>query len=374
MAGLYVHIPFCKQACHYCNFHFSTSLKLKQNLLHALHIELQQRKDYLETKELDTIYLGGGTPSILEVDDIMRLFDQISQIFTWPTNAEITIEANPDDLSMEKIKSLKMTPVNRLSIGIQSFHDPELQFMNRSHDAELAHRSLFLAQSEGFDNITMDLIYGSPISSTSIWQENLEQMMQYGIPHFSCYALTVEPRTVLAHQVKMGKTHSPDDKLMAQYFTILMEFAKSNGYQHYEISNFAKPNRLAIHNRNYWLGKSYLGIGPSAHSYNGSSRSWNVSSNPEYIRSTVQGQRHFREEILSCMDRYNEYVMTRLRTMWGCDINEIRDISEAYASHFSKAVLKHLGTNLMKQDGSQHKLTNEGKFFADRIARDLFVI
>lgn len=370
MSGIYIHIPFCKQACHYCDFHFSTSMKLKGELVNALLTELELRKEYLEEKELSSIYLGGGTPSLLKQDELSQIFDKIQQLFSIKDNAEITLEANPDDLTEEKLKMLSHSPVNRLSIGIQSFSDEDLQFMNRAHNAGEAHQCIELAQKYGFQNLTVDLIYGAPTTTDKQWLQNIDRLFEYDIPHLSCYCLTVEPKTALAHFVKTGKVADVDDEQASRQFDILMEKMEDKGYEHYEISNFAKPGWHAIHNSNYWRGEAYLGVGPSAHSYDRKSRQWNVANNSKYIKAIKEGVIPSEKELLTPEQRYNEYIMTGLRTKWGV---ELERIDPAFQKYFVQESKPYLEEGKIEKKGGAFVLTRAGKHLADRIAMELFV-
>ncbi len=373
MAGLYLHIPFCKQACHYCNFHFSTSLKLKTPLLDALCQEIALQRDYLQGAPLKSVYLGGGTPSLLETGELTALFETIRQYFPLENGAEITLEANPDDISLDKLRDWKnYTPVNRLSIGIQSFSETDLLWMHRAHNAHEARACLDLALETGFDNLTVDLIYGAPTTSDAQWQENLRTVLDAGVPHLSCYSLTVEEGTALAHFVQKGQAPPVDDQKSARQFAWLLEETARHGYEHYEISNFALPGRYARHNSNYWTGAHYLGIGPSAHSFNGVSRQWNVANNAGYIRALQAGQIPFELETLSPAQRYNEYVMTGLRTQWGCEEQRIRTLGEPMAAYFFSEIQAFIAAGQVEKSAGTYRLTREGKFLADRIASDLF--
>ncbi|MCC6724847.1 MAG: radical SAM family heme chaperone HemW [Saprospiraceae bacterium] len=371
MAGLYLHIPFCKQACHYCNFHFSTSLKQKDAMVAAILQELHLQKDYLGGESLETIYFGGGTPSLLGKHDLDLIFEAIFKHYPVAAqNMEVTLEANPDDLTPLKINELRSTPINRLSIGVQSFSETDLRFMNRAHNAAEALACIQNAQSVGFENLTVDLIYGSPSTSHQQWAENLSTLVSLQIPHLSCYCLTVEPKTALAHQVKKGTARPVDDEHAAQQFEYLMEAAQRAGYEHYEISNFALPDWHSRHNASYWQGKKYLGVGPSAHSYNGQSRQWNVANNAAYIRSLLEETLPFELETLTPVQRYNEYVMTGLRTVWGCNLLKIKDLG--FESHFTEGAKPFLLDGTMELDGENYRLTKSGKFLADGIAAELF--
>ncbi len=373
MAGLYLHIPFCKQACHYCNFHFSTSLKQKDEMVQAILQELTLQKDYLKGATLDTIYFGGGTPSLLTQQDLLNIFEKINQVHPVASNAEITLEANPDDLSTEKLTELKNTPINRLSIGIQSFFEKDLTFMNRAHNATEAKNCIQNAQSIGFNNLTIDLIYGTPTTSNEMWQQNIQTALDFNIPHISCYCMTVEPNTALDHFVKKGKADPVDEEKAAQQFEMLMTDLKSAGYEHYEISNFAKSGWHARHNSNYWLGTDYLGIGPSAHSFNGKSRQWNVANNAQYIKALTAQETAFEVETLSKEQQYNEYILTALRTKWGCDLAKIENWGQAFKHHFEKISKSYLTNQLIQQKNNIFTLTDKGKLLADRIALELFM-
>ncbi len=371
MAGLYLHIPFCKQACHYCNFHFSTSLKNKDAMVAALLQELRLQREYLEGEPLETIYFGGGTPSLLSQLELDAIFEAIFKHYSVaPQNLEVTLEANPDDLAVLKINELRNTPINRLSIGVQSFSEADLRFMNRAHDASEAHACIQNAQHAGFENLTVDLIYGSPTTSHQQWAANLSTLISLRIPHLSCYCLTIEPKTALAHQVKKGSAQPVDDEHAAQQFEHLMEATERAGYEHYEISNFALPGWYSRHNASYWQGKKYLGIGPSAHSYNGHSRQWNVANNANYIRSIQAGDVPFELELLTPVQRYNEYVMTGLRTAWGCSLLKIKDLG--FETHFAEGAKVFLEDGTMQVVGNTYRLTKAGRFLADGIAAELF--
>ncbi len=371
MSGLYLHIPFCKQACHYCNFHFSTSLKYKAEMLAAILRELELQKGYLEAAPLRSIYFGGGTPSLLEVDEIKVIFEKIFALYSVDENAEITLEANPDDLTKAKLAALSQTPINRLSIGIQSFSDTDLQYMNRAHNAQEAQQCIALAQDHGFHNLTVDLIYGTPTMDTTQWAYNIQQLLDLQIPHISCYCLTVEPQTALAHFVKTGKSKPVDDLRAEEQFLYLIDRLESEGYEHYEISNFAQAGHYAVHNSNYWLGETYLGIGPSAHSFNKTSRQWNIAHNSQYIKalSTPQSKDWYEKEALDADQRYNEYVMTRLRTHWGV---VLADLSPKYRTHFLKEIEPYLQNEKVRVEGNIYRLTKSGRLLADRIASDVF--
>ena len=374
MAGLYIHIPFCRKACHYCNFHFSTSFKLKTELVEAIANELHLQQNYLNKQTINSIYLGGGTPSVLNINELNIIFDKIYQIHNVSPQAEITLEANPDDLNGEFLQNLKKyTPVNRLSIGIQSFSEEDLRWMNRAHNAIEARSCIEYAQDAGFDNLTVDLIYGAPTTSDEQWLKNLQIIFDYDIPHISCYALTVEDDTALSNFIKKGKRPAINDENAARQFEILQDEMKRNAFLQYEISNFAQPDKFAKHNTNYWFGVPYLGIGPAAHSFNGTSRQWNIANNPQYIRSIANEKVPFTHENLTVTQQYNEYVMTSLRTMWGSDPITINEkFGKQYLKYFNQKIIQHIQNKNVVTDGKKYFLTDKGKLFADRIAMELF--
>jgi len=374
VGGIYIHIPFCKQACHYCDFHFSTTLKNKGELVEAICSEIERRKNYLIDKNIETLYFGGGTPSLLSKDELEKILGTVNKYFTLTNDAEITLEANPDDLNKAKLLGIKSLGVNRVSIGIQSFFDENLLLMNRSHTSEQATSAVKEVQKAGFENITIDLIYGLPGLTIERWKQNLKQAFTLDVPHISAYGLTVEERTALNHLVKTKKVKLPEEPLVIEQFTTLIEEAQKNGFIHYEISNFCKEGMQSRHNSNYWKGVHYLGIGPSAHSYNGASRQWNVSSNTIYIKKINANEPWFEEEKLTEENKFNEYVMTRLRTIWGIDIEFVKNT-------FGEKKLKDLLNNSKDYISSGHInrkaesiiLTPKGKLLADKIASDLFI-
>ncbi len=373
MPGIYLHIPFCKQACHYCNFHFTTSLKHKGAIVAAILKELELQRDYLGGAEIGSVYFGGGTPSLLEVSELEQIFSKITALHRIAANAEITLEANPDDLTAEKLSALRRyTPVNRLSIGIQSFNDEDLRWMNRAHSAAHAHACLRDALAAGFDDLTIDLIYGAPTTSDAQWAENLQLAFEYGILHLSCYCLTVEDGTALGTFVRKGQQPPVDEEKAARQFEHLMSAAAERGYEHYEISNFALPGRYARHNSSYWRGEHYLGIGPSAHSFNGHSRQWNLANNALYIKALEENKIPFEAETLTPAQRYNEYVMTSLRTMWGTDLEKIREMGEPFAVYFRQEVGVFLNNGTIENVGKIYRLSPAGKLLADGIAAELF--
>ena len=373
-AGIYLHIPFCKKACHYCNFHFSTSMRHTSEMIDAILLEIELRKDYLENLPIASIYFGGGTPSVLETAAIHQILEKIEQFHEVLPDAEITLEANPDDLTTTKLQQLSETRINRLSIGIQSFFDRDLEYMNRAHNAEEAKSCIANAQKAGFHNLTVDLIYGTPTMSNEDWATNLQTVFDLNIPHVSCYCLTVEPKTALEHFVKTGKSEAVDEEQVAEQFQVLIDEMTKHGYLHYEISNFAKPNFFAVHNGNYWKGKQYLGIGPSAHSFNGHSRQWNVAHNAQYIKSLKQNALNFEVEDLTQKDIFNEYIMTGLRTIWGVDLNKIESFGLEVKAHFIEKSITYLQQSLMIQEGKHYKLTSKGRLLSDGIISELFWI
>ncbi|RYE23959.1 MAG: radical SAM family heme chaperone HemW [Sphingobacteriales bacterium] len=375
MAGIYLHIPFCKQACNYCNFHFSTSLGMKEDLLKAIHTELELQRNYLAGAPVETIYFGGGTPSLLSADEINRITEHIFQQYNVSNLKEFTLEANPDDLSVAYLRSLKDTQVNRFSIGVQSFKQADLQYMNRAHNANEAEYAIKAAQDIGFEKLSIDLIYGTPGLTDNEWLANVNKVRELQIPHFSAYALTVEEGTALHHSIKKKKTKPVDNEQSAAQFEILAEQAAAMGYEQYEISNLALPGQYAIHNTNYWTGVPYLGIGPSAHSFDGDKRRWNVANNALYTKGLLAEQKlNYEEESLTQEQRLNEYIMTSLRTMWGCDLQKIE---KEYGSTVVKQILHDAEEFFDKQQlvhtGDKLFLTHEGKLFADHIAALLFV-
>ncbi|HUP14424.1 MAG TPA: radical SAM family heme chaperone HemW [Niastella sp.] len=372
MAGIYLHIPFCRQACHYCNFHFSTSLKLKNEFVEALLKEIQLQATYLPSEPVNTIYFGGGTPSLLSIDEVTSILQSLRQTFTVAADAEVTLEANPDDIVEEKLKDWKQAGINRLSIGVQSFFEEDLRWMNRAHTARQAIGNLQLARKY-FDNITLDLIYGTPTLPDDKWHHNVQQAIDLGITHLSCYALTVEPGTALAHMVDKHKTTDVSTEDQARQFLLLMNWMQAAGYEHYEISNFALPGMRSRHNSSYWQGAWYLGLGPSAHSFNGKSRQWNVANNAQYIKSLKEGKVPFEVEHLTPTQRLNEYIMTSLRTMEGLQIEYvISHFGEKAADKLQQEAKQFIASGKMQLHNGFLQLTKEGKLFADGIAAALF--
>lgn len=370
---LYFHIPFCRQACHYCDFHFSTSMRNKAALLAAIQTEIELQKDYLPSKLLQSVYFGGGTPSLLSADEIKTIFQTISLHFTIAPTAEITLEANPDDLTIEYLNALKDTPINRLSIGIQSFSEADLKWMNRAHNSQQAKTCIENALQIGFENITIDLIYGAPTTSNLVWQQNLSILNLLPIPHFSAYCLTVEPKTALAHHIKTGKSPAPVEQHAIEQWQILLDFCAKNGFEQYEISNFAKNGQYAQHNSAYWKQQPYLGLGPSAHSFDGASRQWNIANNAQYIAALQEHKVPYEREVLSLTDAYNEYIMTSLRTIWGADEEYIHTtFGGEFVLHFQTEKAALLEEELVEKRKGKWVLTPNGKLQADHVAAMLF--
>ncbi len=373
MAGIYIHIPFCKQACHYCNFHFSTSLGQKEELLAAIIREIDLQKDYLAQATIETIYFGGGTPSILSAGEIEAILSTIAKHHSIAPDAELTLEANPDDLNAKKLSELKSAGIKRLSIGIQSFHDNDLAWMNRSHDASEARKCLDLARAEGFDNLSADLIFGSNTTTTQLWQENLEIAAAYKLQHLSCYSLTVEKGTALNHFIQSGKITAPPESLAEEQFNLTMDFLRDHGYEHYEISNYAKNKQYSRHNTNYWKQVSYLGIGPSAHSYNGNNRQWNIAHNAKYISSLKENKLLAEIEELSKTDQINEYLLTGLRTMWGCNQRHLDGLHPEWKRFIEEDLAEQIEQKNITEDNNHLYLTAKGKLMADTIISQLFL-
>ncbi|WP_445720113.1 radical SAM family heme chaperone HemW [Flavobacterium sp.] len=405
MSGIYIHIPFCKQACHYCDFHFSTNLKKKDEMVLALAKEIEMRSKNTSithhpssiTEPIETIYFGGGTPSILEISDLKFLIDAVYKNYKVVENPEITVEANPDDLNFDFaqydkevdlsvraesrtiFEELQTIGVNRLSIGIQSFFEDDLKLMNRAHNVEEAKKCLEIA-TQYFDNISIDLIYGVPQMSNEKWLQNIETALSFGVQHISSYALTVEPKTALHSFIQKGIIPSPDDEVAQEHFQILVDKLSENGFIHYELSNFGKENYLSKNNSSYWLGKKYIGIGPSAHSYDGKNRGWNVSNNSLYIKSIQENKLPIEIETLTKTDRYNEYIMTGLRTIWGVSLERIeKEFGKTYLDYLLMQSKKHFEQELLECVKSSEvetilKTTKKGKFLSDGIASDLFLL
>ena len=398
MAGIYIHIPFCKQACHYCDFHFSTSTKKKNELLAAICSEIELRKSEISVP-IKTIYFGGGTPSLLNKEEIDLLIGEVYKNFEVEENIEVTLEANPDDLTKGNLYQLSKTKVNRLSIGVQSFFEEDLTLMNRAHNALEAKQCLTMA-TQYFDNISVDLIYGIPGLDDNRWEESLDTIIAFGIPHVSCYALTVEPKTVLKKLIKNGKIAPVSEINSHRQYLILLDKMKKEGYVNYEFSNFGKQGYFSENNTAYWQGKSYLGLGPSAHSFDGNIRSWNISNNIQYINQIQIGKLPIKRETLSKTDRYNEYLMTGLRTMCGVSLNKVKNnfgikyldyLLEQTKIPINDGLLEIVLAKVVKppinsRSSSSSKkeeffsndsvliISEKGKFLSDGIASNLFMV
>jgi len=374
MAGIYFHFPFCRQACHYCNFHFSTQLKYQDKILQAFEKEIELRIEELPAK-LESIYFGGGSPSLLSPKSVQRLIDVVNKNFKSHENIEITIEVNPDDVSYNYLKDLVSAGINRLSIGIQSFSDAELKLMNRIHNADQGIKTLDWT-AKLFNNFSLDLIYGTPSSDISSWKKNLNQALSIDVPHLSSYALTVEPKTVLAHQVKMKQVQLLDDELIKIQYDWMVDSMEQAGYENYEFSNFSKPGFNAVNNANYWKGKAYIGIGPAAHSFDGKrKRSWNPSNNLKYLKSIQQGILPAKFESLNTHEVFNEYLMTGLRTSWGVSLQKVNEtFGEQYSNYLEKQAENYLINQKLYWDGDALKVSKTAKFLTDGIASDLFLL
>ncbi|MDC1503953.1 radical SAM family heme chaperone HemW [Winogradskyella sp.] len=389
--GIYIHIPFCKQACHYCDFHFSTSLKKRDDMVAALAKELQLRKDEFKNQPVETIYFGGGTPSLLTIGELHYLIETVYKNYQVSTNPEITLEANPDDLitasksnghdslsavqrSLSIFKDYKNIGINRLSIGIQSFFEADLKLMNRAHNAAEAKTCLEEA-TKYFDNISLDLIYGVPGASNAQWLANIEMALSFGIPHISSYALTVEPKTALASFIEKGIIANVDDEQAHDQFHILKDTLEASGFVHYELSNFGKDGYFSKNNSAYWQGKSYIGIGPSAHSFNGKQRGWNVKNNSKYINAIMSSQLPIEIETLTLTDQYNEYIMTGLRTIWGVSFDKVElDFGSTYKTYLIEQSKIFINQQLLYIDGAHLRVTKKGQFLSDGISSELFKI
>jgi len=374
VAGIYLHVPFCKQACHYCDFHFSTNQTLRTTLVEAMAKELLLQKKYLENESIETIYFGGGTPSLLNAAEFDLLFSTIHRNFSVNPMAEITIEANPDDLDEKKLEMLRQTGLNRLSIGIQSFHDSILMYLNRAHTSASAKKCVTIARSAGFNNISIDLIYAIPSETIQMWEEDIVQALALKPEHLSCYSLTIEQKTTFGKWARQGTLKIVDDEVAAQHLEVLIEKLVQVGYEHYEISNFSKPGFQSRHNSSYWKQAKYLGIGPSAHSYNGLSRQYTLSNNHRYIQSLEKGEVPFEKEILTQADHVNEFILTSLRTSWGCDASRLRSLYGYDLIASQEDYIRRLVTeNLALCANNVITLTKKGKLLADKIASDLFI-
>lgn len=374
MSGIYLHIPFCKQACHYCDFHFSTNIARKREMIGAIAKELALRKNYLSDDQINTIYFGGGTPSLMTEAELAELMGTIARECTLAPDAEVTLEANPDDISEEKLAIWKQHGINRLSIGIQSFHDPHLSYLHRAHDAAHAKGCVQVAQQAGFQNLTIDLIYGIPADSHTIWERDVAEALALGVPHISAYCLTIEPQTVFGNWLKKKKIRAVDDDFAATQFDHLVERLSRAGLEQYEVSNFARSGWHSRHNSAYWFQVSYLGVGPGAHSYNRQSRQANVSNNALYIKAIAQGQIPAEVEMLGREDHINEYLLTTLRTKWGTDLAWLKE-HHGYdlVQEKSEAIARFQRAKWLYQEEGRLFLTQAGKLLADTITGELFV-
>ena len=375
MSGIYIHIPFCKSKCAYCNFFSLVSEKKINDYVNSLKREIVSRKDYLGGEKVKTIYFGGGTPSLLPTKYIDEILKILNNNFDLVSNPEITLEANPDTIDKEQLFELKSLGVNRISIGIQSFHDDDLKYLDRKHDSRHALQIIDDLKCVGFEKLTLDLIYGIPTLTEEKWNKNLDIFFSTGISHLSAYALTVEPKTILGQRIEKGDLQDVNEEETVRHYEILVDRTKENGFEHYEISNFAKQGCRSQHNSIYWNDEKYLGLGPSAHSYDGNSRQWNISNLTKYIQLiNSESECYYEKEILSTEDKFNEYVMTSLRTSWGCDIEKISaKYGSPYSEHFLKNVKKYLESGEMLKDFNTYRLTDEGMLFADGIAAELFL-
>jgi oxygen-independent coproporphyrinogen-3 oxidase len=375
MSGIYIHIPYCRQKCHYCNFFSVASRATMPAMVQAICHEAELRQQYPGRQDIETIYFGGGTPSMLEPQLLTQLMDSLKKHFVFSAEPEITLEANPDDITPENLRLWKTIGINRLSIGIQSFRDEDLMYLNRVHDSAKAIKCLQQAQEAGFSNLTLDLIFGIPTLDDAGWLSNIKTATDLGIPHISAYSLTVEPRTALDVMIRKGTVKPVDEQQSARQFELLMHFMDEKGYLHYEISNYCLPGQYARHNTAYWKGETYLGLGPSAHSYNGQSRQWNVSSIKEYLEAINRSSIPSESEELSIEQTYNEYVMTGLRTMWGCNNLEINlKFGAHFSEYFTENTVPWIKNGSMNKSGDIYTLTQKGKLLADGIASDLFFV
>jgi oxygen-independent coproporphyrinogen-3 oxidase len=374
MSGIYVHIPFCRRKCHYCNFYSLASLKYKERFLDALKEEIFQKKTYLNGTTVESVYIGGGTPSVLQAPELQAVLEELRRYFLLAENPEISLEANPDDLDPVVLRDYRTLGINRLSIGVQSFFDDDLEYLNRIHSGSRAEQSVLQAKEAGFSNISIDLIYGIPTLTVEKWQKNLDKAFSLEVPHISAYSLTVEPKTALDLLIRKNKLPGSTEDQVLEHFRILLQMMKEKEFEHYEISNFCKPGFYSRHNSMYWNGTSYLGLGPSAHSYNGTSRQWNISTLVQYIEQVNGNEVFFESEDLTPVQKYNEYVMVSLRTMWGCDLKTVVErFGEEAANHFSRLVSRYLSSGELIEKSGIYYLTDKGKLFADGIAADLFL-
>lgn len=375
MAGIYIHIPFCKTRCIYCDFYSTTRSELKQHYIRALCQELQTRKDYLKEEPVETIYFGGGTPSQLAEEDFKEVFKAIGEVYGLRAAEEITLEANPDDLTEEYVSMLRTLPFNRISMGIQTFDDPTLKLLNRRHDAVQAVKAVEHCRRAGFQNISIDLIYGLPGETDQRWERDLQQAVGLDVEHISAYHLTYEEGTRIYEMLQSHRISEVDEESSVRFFSALMDTLGAAGYEHYEISNFCKPGMYSRHNTAYWKGIPYLGCGPSAHSFNAETREWNTASLEGYIKSIEEGQRSSETEILDKVTRYNEYIMTSLRTMWGISLTYTEEaFGTELCQYCTKMAAPYLQSHKLEMQADRLRLTREGIFVSDGIISDLMFI
>lgn len=374
MAGIYIHIPFCRKACHYCNFHFSTQTQHINAFVEALLIEIELRENYISSP-IQTIYFGGGTPSLLSAEQIITIVQKLQTNFDLTQLKEFTLEANPDDISSDNLLLWKNMGVNRLSLGIQSFQNEALAWMNRAHEVNQSHQAIQMAQDAGFNNISIDLIYGTPHYTKEHLLADLKIIEEYKIPHVSCYALTVEEKTALHSMIEKGKMQNVATEVQAEHFEIIVDYLNNIGFEHYEISNFAKPGNRSKHNSSYWKGIPYIGLGPSAHSYNGTSRQWNVANNALYMQSLEKRELTFEIEQLDQAAQYNEYMMISLRCIEGFDLKHIESsFGKAYGEHTQSVIQKLEAQDVLEQTNNGYCLNKSAKFLADGIASEFFIV
>lgn len=374
MAGIYIHIPFCKQQCTYCDFHFSTTFEVYRSaMIDAIVQEIENRKAYLENQEIRTIYFGGGTPSILNEVEIKLILDKVYKSFNVANNAEITLEANPDDINIDNLEIWKNAGVNRLSIGLQSFKKSDLEWMNRAHTVEDSFQCVKLAKQYGFEDITVDLMYGLPDLSMEEWENHIQEVLNLNVPHISAYCLTVEEKTVLSNLVGKGKIITASEDQQSDQFLKLLEKLEASKFVQYEISNFSKPGHESKHNSNYWKGEWYLGVGPSAHSFNGKNRSWNVANNQQYIKAIEQNLEYSTLEILTPANVFNEMLLTGLRTIYGVNLIKLDKIA-SISDGFHQKTGEFTQNGWVEKNGNELFLTKEGRLRADFIASELFIV
>ena len=374
MSAIYIHIPYCSQKCSYCNFHFTTNMQTKSLMIKAIIKEIQMQRKYLKNINLNSIYIGGGTPSILSKEDINNILNEINKWFNFSKKTEITFECNPEDLNKNKLSEIKNSGINRLSVGIQSFSNNDLKFMNRSHDANQAKYCIKKAQDIGINNISIDLIYSLPNQNKGQWEKNIKTGLELSIKHMSCYSLTIEKNTKLFHLIKKKEISELDEEISYKQYKMLIDCMKKNDFIHYEISNFCMPGYHSIHNSNYWKEKEYLGIGPSAHSFNTESRQWNVSNNQKYISEILKNKIPYTQETLSNKEKYNEHILSSLRTKWGLNLNQLKYYCSSTQHNIAlKKIKKWRQSNHIKYQKGYIILTDKGKFISNYIFTDLFI-